>query len=169
MFFFFFLFFFFFCFFFFFFFFQAEDGIRDLYVTGVQTCALPISWYLAHMSAPDFEVIGGTLPGTPAIVLGRNRRIAWGMTNVAADVEDFFREHIDPSGKTAEFRGRQEPITIIPETIKIKGEPDLRLDVRVTRHGPLVSDALNANYAASKTLPKHDALEPLAFRWTALD
>src|SRR5438874_10749682 len=28
---------------FFFFFFQAEDGIRDLYVTGVQTCALPIS------------------------------------------------------------------------------------------------------------------------------
>src|SRR5215469_17272857 len=29
-------------FFFFFFFFQAEDGIRDLYVTGVQTCALPI-------------------------------------------------------------------------------------------------------------------------------
>src|SRR5690349_21958581 len=29
--------------FFFFFFFQAEDGIRDLYVTGVQTCALPIS------------------------------------------------------------------------------------------------------------------------------
>src|SRR5205085_4985261 len=32
-----------FCHFFFFFFFQAEDGIRDLTVTGVQTCALPIS------------------------------------------------------------------------------------------------------------------------------
>src|SRR5256884_3741855 len=30
--------------FFFFFFFQAEDGIRDVAVTGVQTCALPISW-----------------------------------------------------------------------------------------------------------------------------
>lgn len=130
---------------------------------------IPSTWYLAHLSAPDFDVIGGTLPGTPAVVLGRNRRIAWGMTNVAADVEDFFRERIDPSGKTAEFRGAQEPITIIPETIKVKGEPDLRLDVRVTRHGPLVSDALNANYAASKTSPKHDALEPLAFRWTALD
>src|SRR5690606_3746966 len=41
-------FFFFFCFFFFFFFFQAEDGIRDFHVTGVQTCALPISevWLL---------------------------------------------------------------------------------------------------------------------------
>src|SRR5258708_1016905 len=31
---------------FFFFFFQAEDGIRDDLVTGVQTCALPISWFL---------------------------------------------------------------------------------------------------------------------------
>src|SRR5690349_21887261 len=38
-------------FFFFFFFFQAEDGIRDLYVTGVQTCALPICFYEALMSA----------------------------------------------------------------------------------------------------------------------
>src|SRR6266496_4929884 len=34
---------------FFFFFFQAEDGIRDLYVTGVQTCALPISPTWCHM------------------------------------------------------------------------------------------------------------------------
>src|SRR5690349_23936170 len=33
----------------FFFFFQAEDGIRDLYVTGVQTCALPISADLRHL------------------------------------------------------------------------------------------------------------------------
>src|SRR5690349_22717099 len=38
-----------------FFFFQAEDGIRDLYVTGVQTCALPISWRTSQL--PDREVI----------------------------------------------------------------------------------------------------------------
>src|SRR2546427_4573923 len=35
---------------FFFFFFQAEDGIRDLTVTGVQTCALPI-WSTRYMTA----------------------------------------------------------------------------------------------------------------------
>ena len=45
-------------------------------------------WYLAHMSAGDFDVIGATLPGAPAVALGRNRFIAWGATNVAADVED---------------------------------------------------------------------------------
>ena len=40
------------CFFFSFFFFQAEDGIRDKLVTGVQTCALPISW-VERMRTPQ--------------------------------------------------------------------------------------------------------------------
>ena len=52
---------------------------------------LPLTWYLAHVSAGDFEMIGATLPGTPAVALGRNKYIAWGATNVAADVEDFYR------------------------------------------------------------------------------
>ncbi len=130
---------------------------------------IPSTWYLAHMSAPDFEVIGGTLPGTPAVVLGRNRRIAWGMTNVAADVEDLYRERVDPSGRRVAFRGEQEAISVVPETIAVKGEPPVRVDVRMTRHGPLISDALNAIAAASTRTPKPQLVEPLAFRWTALD
>jgi len=130
---------------------------------------VPSLWYLAHMTAGDFDVIGATLPGAPAVAIGRNRSIAWGETNVAADVEDLFLERIDPSGKTAEFRGAQEPIWIIPETISVKGAEPIQLNVRVTRHGPLVSDAINANNAASKTEPKAPPLEPMAFRWTALE
>jgi penicillin G amidase len=130
---------------------------------------LPSTWYLAHVSAGDFDVIGGTFPGTPAVALGRNRFIAWGATNVAADVEDLFRERLDSSGTHAEYRGIQEPITLIPETIVVKGGAPVQLSVRVTRHGPLVSDAINANNAESKTSPKPQPLEPLAFRWTALD
>ena len=108
---------------------------------------MPSLWYLAHLTAGDFDLIGATLPGAPAAAIGRNRYIAWGETNVAADVEDLYREHIDPSGRNAEFRGAQEPMTIIPETIVVKGGPPIALTVRVTRHGPLVSDALNANEA----------------------
>ena len=130
---------------------------------------VPSLWYLAHMSAGDFDVIGATLPGAPAVAIGRNRFIAWGETNVAADVEDLFLERLDASGKTAEFRGAQEPMRIIPETIIVKGAAPIHLDVRVTRHGPLVSDALNAISAAAKTEPKPPTYEPLAFRWTALD
>ena len=130
---------------------------------------LPSTWYLAHVTGGDFEMIGATLPGSPAVALGRNRFIAWGATNVAADVEDLYRERLDASGTHAEFRGVQEPITVIPETIVVKGASPVVVNVRVTRHGPLVSDAINANNTALKTEPKPAPLEPLAFRWTALD
>ncbi|HEV3141994.1 MAG TPA: penicillin acylase family protein [Vicinamibacterales bacterium] len=133
---------------------------------------LPSTWYLAHLSAPDFDVIGATLPGTPAVALGRNRFIAWGATNVAADVEDLFREKIDPSGKSAEFEGHPEPIAFVPEDIIVKDAPSTHVEVHITRHGPIISDAvnaINADDAARKHRPRPPALEPLAFRWTALD
>ena len=133
---------------------------------------VPSTWYLAHVSAPDFDVIGATLPGAPAIALGRNRSIAWGATNVAADVEDLFREHLDESGTAVEFRGAKTPLTLIPETIRIRGAPPVQLTVRVTAHGPLVSDAINATNASlvpRAGVPKPPPVEPLAFRWTALD
>jgi penicillin amidase len=130
---------------------------------------LPSTWYLAHMSAGDFDVIGATLPGAPAVALGRNRFIAWGATNVAADVQDLYREHIDATGRFAEFRGAQEPIRIVPETIAVKGHAPVQVDVRVTRHGPLISDGLNAVNAAAPPARRATPIEPLAFRWTALD
>src|SRR5207245_9711876 len=73
---------------------------------------IPSIWYLAHLSAGDFDVAGATFPGTPVVALGRNRRIAWGATNVVADVEDLYRETIDPTGRFAAFRGAEEPLTI---------------------------------------------------------
>jgi penicillin G amidase len=130
---------------------------------------LPSTWYLAHMSAGDFDVIGATLPGAPAVALGRNRFIAWGATNVAADVQDLYREHIDPTGRFAEFRGAQEPLQIIGETIAVKGAAPVHVDVRVTRHGPLISDAINAMNADLPAPRRAPVVEPLAFRWTALD
>jgi len=130
---------------------------------------IPSIWYLAHVSTGDFEIIGATLPGTPAVALGRNRYMAWGATNVAADVQDLYREHIDASGRFAEFEGSQEPMTVIPEVVLVKGGAPVTVNVRITRHGPLLSDAINANNAASKNPPSAPPLEPLAFRWTALD
>lgn len=130
---------------------------------------IPSTWYLAHVSAGDFDLIGATLPGTPAVALGRNRYMAWGATNVAADVQDLYRERLDPSGTFAEYEGRQEPITVVPETITVKGGAPVVVNVRITRHGPLISDAINANNAAASPPVTTPPLEPLAFRWTALD
>src|SRR2546425_2340717 len=100
---------------------------------------LPSTWYLAHVVGGEpgsFDVIGATLPGAPAVALGRNRFIAWGATNVAADVEDLYRERIDETGPFVEFPGAKDPITIAPETIAAKGGRPAHVARRVTRPGP---------------------------------
>lgn len=125
----------------------------------------PSLWYLAHLSAPGLNVIGATLPGIPAVVLGRNDRIAWGFTNTAPDVQDLYIERIRPAnpqqyqtpGGWADFRVRTE-------TIKVKGQPDVQMTVRESRHGPIVSGALPALDKA----PFDAGQYAVAFAWTAL-
>ena len=110
----------------------------------------PPVWYFAHLHAPGVDAIGGTLPGVPGIVVGRNQRIAWGLTNTGADVQDLYLEKQD-----GEFARREE-------LIKVKGAPDERLTVRLSRHGPVISDV---SRAAVDAAPRGYAL---ALAWTAL-
>ena len=129
----------------------------------------PATWYLAHVIGGELDVIGATIPGLPGVIIGRNRSIAWGLTNLNPDVQDLFQERVDPTGRLAEYQGQWEPMQIIRETINVKGRPALQYEVRITRHGPLISDAINANNQARKTPQPIPEREPLAFRWTALD
>ena len=110
----------------------------------------PPVWYLAHLNAPGLEAIGGTLPGVPAIVVGRNERIAWGLTTTGADVQDLYLERLDA------------PFTQREELIKVKGAADERLTVRISRHGPVLSDV---SRTALEAAPRGYAL---ALAWTAL-
>jgi penicillin amidase len=98
------------------------------------------------------------------MAIGRNAHIAWGATNVAADVQDFYQEQLNESGTHARFRGQDEALTIVRERILVSGGEPVDVDVRITRHGPLLSDAINANNTTSSP-----PLEPLALRWTSLD
>jgi penicillin amidase len=103
----------------------------------------PALWYFAHLSAPGLDVIGATLPGIPGVVLGHNKRIAWGFTNTAPDVQDLYIERINP----AEPNQYQTPdgwaaFASRSETIKVKGKPDVTMTVRETRHGPVITGAL---------------------------
>lgn len=123
----------------------------------------PSVWYLAQINAPDLQVTGATLPGVPFVVLGHNARIAWGFTNTGPDVQDFFIEKTDPKdpGQYVAPDGLRR-FEIRTETIKVKGGPDVTLKVRISRHGPVLSDVLK---------PAREALADdlvLAFQWTAL-
>ncbi|WP_317924673.1 MULTISPECIES: penicillin acylase family protein [unclassified Cupriavidus] len=130
---------------------------------GLQAPAL---WYFARMTAPGLDVAGATLPGIPVVVLGHNDRIAWGLTNTAPDVQDLFIERLRPGSETqyqtpdgwATFETRTE-------TFRVKGAPDVTLQVRSTRHGPVISDVAEPLAAAAGPL---GARYVVAFQWTAL-
>jgi penicillin amidase len=125
----------------------------------------PALWYFAHMSAPGLNVIGATLPGIPGVVLGRNDRIAWGFTNTAPDVQDLYIERINPANpKQYQTPDGWADFKLRTETIKVKGQPDVSIDVRETRHGPVITGALPFADKAPVDAKKY----AIAFAWTAL-
>lgn len=121
----------------------------------------PPVWYFAHLHAPGLDVIGATLPGAPGVVLGRNERIAWGFTNTGPDVQDLYIEKLDGAGRYVAPEGPRAFLTR-EETIRVKGAPDERITVRVSRHGPVISDTLRV---AQEAVPRGHAV---SMAWTAL-
>lgn len=125
----------------------------------------PPVWYYARLRAPGIEVFGATLPGVPYVLLGRNRNVAWGMTNTEADLQDLYLERINPADaaeyQTPDGYARFETRT---ERIDVRGAAPLDITIRSTRHGPVISDALAT---ATKALDKDRFV--LALRWAVLD
>jgi penicillin amidase len=144
---------------------------------------LPSLWFENHLVGGDYEVSGASIPGTPGVVIGHNARIAWGVTNGMTDVQDLYLERFDPAdptGATYEFRGALERAEIAREEIVVRG-PALRagggtrvetVEVRVTRHGPIVTPLVPPPGGDSVGLASRSAAgeeQPLALRWTALE
>lgn len=99
--------------------------------------SLPGIWYMTHLQAPGLEVAGVALPGVPGIIVGHNRNIAWGITNLQFDVQDLYIEKIDERTGHYTYRGKEEQAQPAPERILVKGARPEVLLVWVTRHGPV--------------------------------
>ena len=123
---------------------------------------VPSVWYFAHLSAPGLNVIGGTLPGVPFVVLGRHDRIAWGFTNTGLDVQDLYIEKLDALGRNYPSPTGWQPLRTRLEHIAVRGGASETVLVRETRRGPLISDV---HLAARQLLKPGYAM---ALQWTAL-
>ncbi len=122
----------------------------------------PSLWYLARLEAPGLSVAGATLPGVPSVIIGHNARVAWGLTNLEADVQDLYLEETDPADRGRYFHaGGWHRFDVRSETIRVRGDRDVALEVRSSVHGPIVTDALRG--AATLSSPA------VALRWTGLD
>jgi penicillin amidase len=150
---------------------EAVNGSNDWVVSGAHTVTgkpllsndmhlghqMPNLWYEAHLKAGNVDVAGVTLPGMPYVIVGHNQRIAWGFTNVGPTVADAFIENFNAKeGAYQTPRGWQQPERR-EEVIHVKGQPDVTVDVRITRHGPIISELIPGE------------TRQLALRWTLYD
>jgi penicillin amidase len=123
----------------------------------------PGHWYLARIETPERTLVGATAPGVPFTILGRNRDLAWGLTTTHSDTQDLFIEQVDPEDpdryRTPDGWARFESAT---ETIQVAEGDPVELTVRRTRHGPVISDSVQA----ARTLAGENRVVALA--WPAL-
>lgn len=145
----------------------TESGLPLLASDPHLRIQIPAIWYMAEIQGGRLHVTGATHPGTPLVLMGHNESIAWGNTNMIADVQDLYVERTNPLNEDQyEVDGQWVDMEINEELIYVKSDfpqfltnpiPPLKLEVRKTRHGPLISDAIGR------------VEQPLALKWAALD
>lgn len=108
--------------------------------------SLPGVWLEMQLSAPGMNVYGVSIPGTPAVLIGFNRNIAWGLTNGADDVKDWYKLKITEDYGKYELDGQWRKLDRRVEEIRRKGMPPILDTIYSSLHGPIVNDrSYNSN------------------------
>ncbi len=130
----------------------STEGSNNWVVSGSKTASgypilcndphlaltLPSIWYEMQLVSPEVNVYGVTLPGTPAVIIGFNQSIAWGVTNAGSDVLDWFEIKFKDEKRAEYFyNGAWQPTRQRNEEIKVRGGETVRDTVIYTHHGPV--------------------------------
>ncbi len=124
----------------------------------------PAVWYLARLQLSGGGVIGATIPGIPAVLLGRSERLGWGLTSSYLDDLDILIERLNPDDPEQYLTPEGwKPFATRRSIVAIRGAPPLTLTLRWTENGPVLPGAHFD--LGTVTPPGHVA----AIAWTALD
>ncbi|MEV2274524.1 penicillin acylase family protein [Nocardiopsis sp. NPDC049922] len=124
---------------------HTESGMPLLANDPHLGASMPSVWYQNGLHCTEitdacpYDVTGFSFAGLPGVVIGQNESIAWGLTNLNPDVMDLYVERID--GDHYVVDGERVPLEVVEETIAVAGGEDVDITVRLTGHGPLLSDA----------------------------
>lgn len=125
---------------------------------------VPGLWYETGLEAPGLHVAGVALPGAPFIIVGHNEHVAWGFTNLGADVQDLYVEHLRGSGSATEFEaddGYWRQLLHSTEVIHVHGQRDVPIEVLATQHGAASTPVI------TPLLPSER--RTISLRWTIYD
>lgn len=102
-------------------------------------------WHEIHLCGGTFNAAGITYAGVPGVIIGRNERVAFGITNNICSIRDLYQERTDPAHPGCFlFDGKWEPAREVVEEIRIKGREPSRQTIRFSRNGPIVDAILPA-------------------------
>ncbi|MFB9863207.1 penicillin acylase family protein [Rufibacter immobilis] len=126
--------------------------------------SLPSIWHVVQLHAPGINAYGVIIPGAPGVGIGFNEQIAWGMTNVGADVLDWYEIRFRDQKRQEYWHHNQwKPVRREVEEIKVKGGKTVLDTVLYTHHGPV------AYLPHEKAFKKNSTPTGHALRWTAHD
>ena len=101
--------------------------------------AEPSLRYIVHLVAPGWNVIGAGEPGLPGVAVGHNDQIGWGFTIFGLDQQDLYLESLNPADPLEYETSRGwERMTVVRESIAVHGAPAVAVELRFTRHGPVL-------------------------------
>jgi len=104
----------------------------------------PGTWYEAHIVCPDYEMYGYYIAGTPFPLLGHNHDYAYGLTMFENDDVDFFQEEENPNdAKQYKTPDGFKNYTYKQKIIKVKDSADVKLNVKTSQHGPIITGLLD--------------------------
>jgi penicillin amidase len=115
-----------------------------------------------------FDVAGFAFAGFPGVIIGHNGDLSWGLTNMGADVTDFFIERLRED--TVQRGDAWVPVETRTETIRVAGSAAVDIDVRTTSHGPIISDVLDIGAVTGAPTAQGTLVGTyaVALSWTAL-
>ncbi|QQE77502.1 penicillin acylase family protein [Alicyclobacillus sp. SO9] len=103
---------------------------------------LPAIWYQISGQSPSYTFSGVSIPGIPVILIGRNRSIAWSLTNVQNQATFYYREKTSKLHPNSYFwNGKWRKMEHASYTIPVKGRKSVKLDVKLTVHGPIMTQS----------------------------
>jgi penicillin amidase len=103
--------------------------------------AVPALRYVAHVVAPGLNVIGAGEPGLPGILIGHNEHIAFGLTIFPIAQEDLYVYDTNPENPNEyRYQGKWEPMQVVHEPIIVGESADVQVELKFTRHGPVVME-----------------------------
>jgi penicillin amidase len=119
---------------------HSETGRPVLANDPHRRLEIPSLRYIVQLDAPGLSVIGAGEPAVPGVSFGHNGHVAFGLTIFEVDQEDLYAYSLKP-GDPDRYRYGQgwEALHVVHETIEVKGEPARQVELRFTRHGPVVA------------------------------